>query len=154
MGVIIDIETCTACGLCVKSCPYGAVEVVDKTAVINERCTSCGACIEPCPVEAITTDLPPRELADPDRYQGIWVWAEVQDGNLSRTAYELLGCARGLASELGHDVSAVLIGNKVEPLAGRLFAYGADRVFLAEGERIVVRGQHTLKDGQKVEIEE
>ena len=25
---------------------------------------------------------------------------------------------------------------------------------LAEGERIVIRGQHTLKDGQKVEIEE
>lgn len=51
---IIDIETCTACGLCAKSCAYQAI-AIDKYAIINsEECFGCGLCASRCPVGAIT----------------------------------------------------------------------------------------------------
>ncbi len=134
MPVIIDLELCNGCGLCRKNCPYGAVDIVEKKAVINDRCTSCGACIDPCPVEAIASDVPPREPVDAAAYHGVWVIAEQRDGRLNRTTLELLGCARGLAEQIGQDVSVILLGYGVEPLASELLAYGADRVFLAEDE--------------------
>ncbi|MEW5723298.1 MAG: FAD-binding protein [Thermodesulfobacteriota bacterium] len=136
MPVIINLEACTGCTLCVKNCPYGAVEVVDRKAVIGPRCTSCGACIESCPAEAITTDLPPRDLADPDKYKGVWVWAEQRDGVVKPCVFELLGCARRLAADLGHDVSAVLLGRGVADLSRSLIAGGADRVFVAEHDSL------------------
>ena len=136
MPVIVDLEKCTGCGLCQKNCPYGAVDIEDKKAYINDRCTSCGACIQPCPVEALASDLPPRSLADPDKYKGVWVWAEQNGGRVDRTSFELLGRARGLADQLGQETAAVLVGGEVEPAAADLIAAGADRVFVAEDENL------------------
>jgi NADH:ubiquinone oxidoreductase subunit F (NADH-binding)/(2Fe-2S) ferredoxin/ferredoxin len=47
----IDPEKCSACELCVKACPYGAIESkTDKIPVINqELCTRCGVCFSTCP---------------------------------------------------------------------------------------------------------
>ncbi|MFH1135067.1 MAG: electron transfer flavoprotein subunit alpha [Pseudomonadota bacterium] len=142
MGVIVDLKECTGCGLCRKSCPYGAVEIREKKAFFLGICTSCGACLEVCPTGALTTDLPPRELAAADSHQGVFVFAEQRDGGLNSVALELLGCARELADRLGQDVSALLLGDRVEALAGTLFAHGADRVFLAEDLRL--SRYHTL----------
>jgi electron transfer flavoprotein alpha subunit len=136
MPVIVDLELCTGCSLCVKTCPYGAVVLEDRKAVIGERCTSCGACIAGCPAEAIVSDLPPRQAVDPDKYKGVWVWAEHKDGVLKQSVFELLGCARRLAGELDQDVSAVLLGRDVENLTQTLFVYGADRVYLAEDDAL------------------
>ncbi|MEW6264365.1 MAG: electron transfer flavoprotein subunit alpha [Thermodesulfobacteriota bacterium] len=136
MAVLIDSEKCTGCGLCRKNCPYGAIEITDKKAVVGPRCTSCGACLEPCPVAAIVTDLPPRALADPQAHQGVWVWAEQHGGQVSGTTFELLGRGRRLAERLGQEVTAVLLGRGVENAAGELIAHGADRVFLAEDDRL------------------
>jgi ferredoxin len=45
---------CTACGLCLSTCPEGALKKAPKRpAVVQERCTACMACIEVCPVDAI-----------------------------------------------------------------------------------------------------
>jgi NAD-dependent dihydropyrimidine dehydrogenase PreA subunit len=140
MTVVIDLELCTGCGVCVKKCPYGAVDLTDKKALINERCTSCGACIESCPVEAIASDLPPRAEVDPASYRDVWVFAEQRRGVLNRTVFELLGCARRLADELGQSTAAVLLGRDVEPLADTLFHYGANKVFVAENEALWLYG--------------
>lgn len=46
---------CIACGKCEKTCPYDAIHVKDKLAVIDyEKCTSCGACVKVCPVKCIS----------------------------------------------------------------------------------------------------
>ena len=142
MGVIIKLDDCTGCGLCRRVCPYGAVEIREKKAFFLEFCTSCGSCLEVCPTGALTTDLPPRKLVDAASYQGVFVFAEQRDGELNPVVPELLGCARNLADSLDQGVSAVLIGDRVERLAGTLFSQGADRVLLVEDLRLA--RYHTL----------
>jgi uncharacterized Fe-S center protein len=45
---------CTACGTCVAHCPAGAIEVVDRAAVIDARaCIGCADCIVLCPEKTI-----------------------------------------------------------------------------------------------------
>ncbi|MCK4438302.1 4Fe-4S binding protein, partial [Candidatus Bathyarchaeota archaeon] len=46
-------DTCTGCGVCVDACPFGAIDMVNDKAVINEACRACGQCIDACPVGAI-----------------------------------------------------------------------------------------------------
>ena len=33
--IVVKKELCKACTLCVKSCPVGAVKVIEKLAVVN-----------------------------------------------------------------------------------------------------------------------
>lgn len=43
-------RSCIGCGLCEKSCPSGAVRVIENLAVIDEeKCLSCGMCVVKCP---------------------------------------------------------------------------------------------------------
>ncbi len=43
-------EACTSCGLCVATCPTGALRPAPlHPALHSDRCTSCLACIEVCP---------------------------------------------------------------------------------------------------------
>jgi len=52
---LLDMETCTGCGLCEASCVYGAIHVVDKKAVLTpERCYGCGLCVTRCRVRALS----------------------------------------------------------------------------------------------------
>ena len=62
--MIIDKETCIACGNCVYTCTVGAISIEDETACIDrEECVECGVCLRDadCPTEAIQQD----ELAWP-----------------------------------------------------------------------------------------
>lgn len=63
-------------------------------------------------------------------YRGIFVFVEQVDHNISGVSFELLGKAKQLAQELKTQVTAVLLGNHVDELAGQLAAYGADRVVM------------------------
>jgi len=46
---------CTACGLCLATCPERAlVRAPGRPRLLAERCTLCLACVEVCPVDAIT----------------------------------------------------------------------------------------------------
>jgi electron transfer flavoprotein alpha subunit len=132
MSVWVEIDLCNGCKRCLKACPYGAVEVVDGKAHIQERCTSCGACLQVCKQHALLTDAKPKEVPDFRDRTGVWVFAEQRDGRLVRVSLELLGKARSLAAELKQDVSALLLGSQVSGLARTLIEHGADRVYLAD----------------------
>lgn len=69
-------------------------------------------------------------------YSSIWVIAEHQDRKINRPTLELLGKARGLADKVKVDLSAVLVGYEVKPLACELISYGADKVYLVEHEKL------------------
>lgn len=132
MAVIVDGNKCIACGACVGSCPFGAIEM-DDVAVITDKCTECGACIESCPVEAISrTDQAEKEEVSLDAYKGVWVFAEQRDCKIMNIAFELLGEGKKLAETLGVELGAILIGDNVADQARELFAYGADVVYLVE----------------------
>ena len=52
--IVID-RRCTACGLCLATCPAAALRrAPGRPVVVEPRCTDCLACIEVCPVDAIT----------------------------------------------------------------------------------------------------
>ena len=67
--------------------------------------------------------------------KSIWAVSEVTGGKLRRVSLELLGKGQELAEKVGGELAAVLIGNNVSRHARELAAYGADRVYLIEGER-------------------
>lgn len=53
MDVLIS-DTCTACGLCIITCPEGALLPARKRPFTDVgRCTACLACVEVCPRDAI-----------------------------------------------------------------------------------------------------
>lgn len=133
MSVLIDLDSCTGCGLCEDSCPFEAIEVVDGLAQANEACTLCGACVEACPEEAIS--LPEKETSgghDLSRYHGVWVFCEQRRGELHPVGFELLGQGRRLADELEAELVAVLFGHEIKDLTRDLISRGADKVLVAD----------------------
>ena len=62
----------------------------------------------------------------------VWVFAEQEEGKLSDVPFELLGKARELASVIGHQVYALMIGSGIESAAEKLLHYGVDKVFVYE----------------------
>ena len=57
---IVDVAKCrnmkAKCGVCVKSCPFGAITATEgQPAQINAaQCHGCGTCVAECPQDAIT----------------------------------------------------------------------------------------------------
>lgn len=135
MSVKVDKETCIGCGACVSSCPFGALEMRDDKAYVNEACTSCGACVDVCPVSALEVEkVESTATVDKNDFKGIWVFIEHQNGLARGVAHELLGEGRILADKLGQELGAVVIGGKVDEIAKDVIASGADKVYVVEGE--------------------
>ncbi|AQP45227.1 4Fe-4S binding protein [Tessaracoccus flavus] len=78
---------CTACGLCARSCPHGALgfAVVEGVAAIHHKLDACqgdGTCVAVCPEDAIVRD-------------GTHRWAEVRDHPVVEvTALPVLRCGK------------------------------------------------------------
>ncbi len=49
----VDTDTCTACGMCARWCPTGAITVDDYASVNEDLCMACGECTVVCPVQAV-----------------------------------------------------------------------------------------------------
>jgi len=65
-------------------------------------------------------------------YKGVWIFAEQREGVLQKVSLELLGKGREIADELGVELTAILLGNDIKPLADELIVYGADSVLVAD----------------------
>ena len=55
-GIVADVnlDDCNSCGLCVKNCPFSAIQMVDdKPDVIKALCKGCGLCAADCPKDCV-----------------------------------------------------------------------------------------------------
>ena len=55
MPTKVDVDACSACGMCAEACPMDAITVDDAAKVDAELCSDCGTCVDECPVGAIST---------------------------------------------------------------------------------------------------
>ena len=130
-------EKCTGCSLCIKSCAYDAITIVDKKAVIDlDKCTLCGACVSACPFEAIVISKAEETKIDRSQYKGVFVLAEQKEGKIAPVVFELLGKGKDLANQLETDLTAVLLGYNISGLSKELIVYGADKVIVVDNEKL------------------
>lgn len=134
MAIEVIKSLCKGCNICVKACPFDAIEVIDKLAVIKDNCTACGQCIDACPFKAIIKQESETAVTkDIESYKDVWVFAEQREGKLMNVALELLGEGHRLSREIGDaKVCALLVGSEVEHLTKECFSYGADKVYLID----------------------
>ena len=131
MAINIDIKKCTACAVCVNTCPFGVLEIKNNRIVVHDGCNLCGACQNECPSEAITLDIQPEAGLLSSENRGVWVFAEQRDGKIKNVAYELLAKGRELADTLKTELCAVCFGHSLEGVE-QLIAHGADKVYLVD----------------------
>ncbi len=136
MAVEVIQEKCVGCGMCLRACPFGAIELENNIAVIKDKCVACGACIESCKFDAIIMRKHEQVNEPEDNFQDVWVFAEQKDGEIQPVVFELLGEGRKLADKRGQKLAAVLLGEKVKDRCQELFERGADKVYLLESAEL------------------
>jgi electron transfer flavoprotein alpha subunit len=62
----------------------------------------------------------------------VLVVAEIREGTIKKVAFEMLGEGRRIASELGGNLLAVVLGHGIGDAIAPLAHYGADKVLLAD----------------------
>jgi len=140
MGIEV-LNNCIGCSKCVGSCPFEAISMSNKKAVIDlTKCTLCGACVQVCPVKAIVIS---REMVKRDlsAYRDVWVFVEFADdadikkqGEIKKVSFELLSKGRFLADKLNQKLCAVVLTDKNRDYEKILSEYGADIVYLLEND--------------------
>jgi ferredoxin len=51
---LVGEEKCVGCGVCLYTCPTGAVSLEEVARIDPEHCIGCGRCVEECPQGAIS----------------------------------------------------------------------------------------------------
>jgi electron transfer flavoprotein alpha subunit len=61
--------------------------------------------------------------------KGVWFIAEHKDGKLEKSAFLLAGECKSLASKLGEETAAIIMGHQIKDLAAELAPYGINKVY-------------------------
>lgn len=63
---------------------------------------------------------------------GIFIVGELCEGEVASITGELLGIGKNLSDELGHELSAVFLGSRINEAAEEAIAFGADKVYVID----------------------
>jgi len=130
-------EKCKGCELCVKSCAFGAIAMINNIAVIDiDKCTLCGACVSACPFDAIVIKKKEQTKINRSEYNGVWIFAEQKNNEIAAVVFELLGKGRELADKKNTELSAILLGHNVSNLVNELIVAGADKVIVVDDPKL------------------
>ncbi len=66
----------------------------------------------------------------------IFVYCEIEDGQVAEVSQELLTKGRTLANELNCKLEAIAIGYKLENVAKQILPYGVDKLYLADDKKL------------------
>ena len=86
--------------------------------------------------EPSSWEKPDRLGEKPGKSYDCWTLVEHHDGRPARVSLELLGKGRELAGKLGGENVALVLGAGVNAVAREVARYGAERVVVAEDERL------------------
>ncbi len=138
MSIKVLFDKCTGCKLCIRACPFGAIEIKDKKAVIDlNKCNLCGACVDACRLKAIELKKPAAEAKPSMKPSSdVWVFCEQKKNIIQSISWELLGKGRELADSLGMKLCGVLLGYNIKDKANQIFERGADKVYLVDSPKL------------------
>ncbi|MBF0478494.1 MAG: electron transfer flavoprotein subunit alpha [Candidatus Omnitrophica bacterium] len=137
MGIEIIKDKCTGCTICTKVCPFCALTMADKKAVIDfDKCTLCGACVDSCKFHAIELKRENSRTPNLEQYKGVWVFGEQKKGKIQSVVFELLGKGRELADKRGVELSCVVLGHNIQGCAEELIHLGADNVYIVDASEL------------------
>ncbi len=101
----VDGHACLGCGLCSRSCRFGAITVVDGKAVVDgSACEGCALCLHLCPAKAITLTPSPRgEICESVTVYGPLFHGRLDPGgaNSGKLVQQIKDGARKKAEESG-----------------------------------------------------
>lgn len=130
-------DKCTGCKLCIRACPFLAITIVDKKAVIDlSKCNLCGACIDACKFDAIELKKEAVPKKDLSMYKNVWVFCEQRKGKIQSISWELLGEGRKLADKLKVKLCGVLLGNDITKRSQEVVERGADEVYIVDEKEL------------------
>ncbi|MDT8389499.1 MAG: electron transfer flavoprotein subunit alpha [Lentisphaeria bacterium] len=133
--IAILSERCAGCARCVSACPFGAIHMDGRLAVIDDAaCALCGACVSACSEFNAIVMLQDSVAGAPKTHGGeVWVFGEItSDRQISPPTAELLGKAGELACVLKTRVGLLLIGDQLDMAAKQGETFGARTLYLAE----------------------
>ncbi|WP_291492164.1 electron transfer flavoprotein subunit alpha/FixB family protein [Desulfurella sp.] len=73
---------------------------------------------------------------DITQYKNVWVFIEHNEGKIERVSLELLSKGAELAKDLGCEVCAFTVGDKVEQFAKEVGEYGAKKFYIIENSAL------------------
>jgi electron transfer flavoprotein alpha subunit len=66
----------------------------------------------------------------------IFVYCEIDEGQIAEVSQELMTKGRSLANELECQLEAIVIGHKLDGIEKQIFPYGVDTVYVADDKRL------------------
>lgn len=66
----------------------------------------------------------------------VFVYCEIEDGQIAEVSQELLTKGRSLATELNCKLEAIAIGHKLDNIGKDVFPYGVDVLYVADDKRL------------------
>ncbi len=66
----------------------------------------------------------------------VFVYCEIEDGQVAEVSQELLTKGRASATELNCKLEAIAIGHGLDGISAQIIPYGVDKLYIAEDERL------------------